>query len=281
MATAALFSCGGQQTFNEYARAGDTIAFAAGMEPDLSKNNVTVTITPSVGADIILNPGDPAIRGIVNLYPDPASSLIVSRETDQDITPTARTYAQTTNFTAGGDKDWFQSTVFIDLPATLPTGTTQIEVTNGLGSSHTSTLEIIPGTGTPHNFNGEFLGPLSADMFESLSRVSHFTVSFTAATLPEAIEINLTHDPDVDNGGVGRAFAINPTGYKKNLMWTDDGINMKAIILPARDGIFDDEQDYKFYVAGNITGLVIADVTGYDNNGAVVAGVAASITQSN
>ncbi len=279
--TLTVASCSGLQSFNEYARAGDTIAVAAGMKPDFSKNNISVTITPSSGPDILLTQGDPAIRAVINLYPDPVSSLIVSRETNQNLTPYALTYANTTTTMAQGDIDWFQTTVFIDLPADLPIGTTNIEISNTQGITTYSTVEVIDGTGTPSVFNAEIAGPLTPVMLESLARVSHYVVSFNATTLPYAIEINLSHDPEAANGGTGKAVAINPTGYKKNLTWSDDGYNMKVILLPAEDLMINSEKDFKFYVAGEITGLNIIDIKGYSIDGIPVQGVTAGITQSN
>jgi len=274
-------SCSGLQTFNEYARAGDTIAVAAGMKPDFSKNNISVTITPSSGPNILLTQGDPAIRAVINLYPDPVSSLIVSRETNQNLTPYALTYASTTTSMARGDIDWFQTTVFIDLPTNLPTGTTNIEISNPQGTTTSSTVEVIDGTGTPSVFNAELAGPFTPAMLASLTRVSHYVVSFDTATLPYAIEINLSHDPDAENGGVGKAVAINPIGYKKNLTWTDDGYNMKVILLPAQDLMINSKKDFKFYVAGEITGLNIIDIKGYGIDGIPVSGITANITQNN
>jgi hypothetical protein len=62
----------------------------------------------------------------------------------------------------------------------------------------------------------------------------------------------------VDNLGVGRAYVVNPIGYIKNASWTDDGTNMKVILLPVRDGEITTMEDFKFYVAGGITGLQFA-----------------------
>jgi len=276
-----IASCGGRQTFNEYARAGDTIAIAAGMKPDFSKNNISAIITPSSGPNIVLPARDPAIRAVINLYPDPASSLIVSRETNQNITPYALTYADFTNDMADGDKDWFQTTIFIDLPIDLPPGTTNIEISNTQGLTASSIVEIIDGSGTPSIFNADLVGPLKRAMLDSLARVSHYVVSFDATTLPYAIEINLSHDPDAANGGTGKALAINPTGYKKNLTWTDDGYNMKVILLPAQDLMINSKKDFKFYVAGEITGLNIIDIKGYSIDGIPVSGITANITQNN
>ncbi|MFN2310416.1 MAG: hypothetical protein ABR553_12055, partial [Gammaproteobacteria bacterium] len=89
----ALFmaGCAGTKTFHDYARAGDTVAVAAGWKHYFVRDNMTVTFTPSVGAPVSYLPSDLRIRTAINFYPDPLASAIVSRETGQDITPSART----------------------------------------------------------------------------------------------------------------------------------------------------------------------------------------------
>ena len=119
-----IYACGGSKTFNDYARAGDTVAVAGGYQPNFNINNISIDITQGVRYNLIYSypQGDPAIRASVNLYPDPLSGLIVSRETGIVLTPFADIYEDviTANFT-NNDKDWYQTTVFVDLPASLPT----------------------------------------------------------------------------------------------------------------------------------------------------------------
>lgn len=281
-----LASCGGLRTFHEYARAGDTVAIPVGMQPDFSKDNITVTITPSSGPQIVLDATDPTIRAVINFYPDPISNMIVSREIGEDITPFAQTYATTALFTANDDKDYFQTTVFVDLPSSpldLPEGLTEIMVSNDTGISHTATLDIISGAGTSNTFNSNFNNGLLLDdaMLDSLARSSHTEVSFDATTLPHAIEVVISHDPDTTAGGTGKATAINPLGYRKNLSWNDDGINMKIILLQSKDGIIDNMNDYKFYISGSTTNLQLVSVNGYDANGNEVPGITTTLTSRN
>jgi hypothetical protein len=118
-----VVGCAGTQTFHQVARPGDTVAIAAGWKQRFSRDNITVTVTSQ---DVNIPPttymsDDPAIRAMTNFYPDPLSSLIVSRQTGQDLTPQARTYATTVGaFTRPhppsleSDKDWWQTTVFIE-----------------------------------------------------------------------------------------------------------------------------------------------------------------------
>ena len=278
-----ISSCGSLRTFHEYARAGDTVAVPVGMQPDFSKNNITVTITPSSGPLITLDVTDPAIRAVINFYPDPISNMIISREVGENLTPFAQSYASAILVTANDDKDFFQTTVFVDLPAILPTGLTQIEIANGTGTSHAATLDVIPGTGVANTFNSNFNGGLLLDdnMLDSLARTSHTVVSFDATTLPYAIEMNLTHAPDSTVGGTGKAFVVNPLGYRKNLSWSDDGINMKIILTQSKEGLIDSINDYKFYISGSATNLQSVSVNGFDINGDVITGVTSMLTSSN
>lgn len=279
-----LTSCGGINSFHEYARAGDTVAVPVGMQPDFSKDNITVTITPSSGPDIVLPATDPTIRAIINLYPDPVSNMLVSRGIGSDTSPFAGTYADSLVVSSNSDKDWYQTTVFLDLPSSLPTGLTQVEINNGLGDTHSITLEIIAGTGTANTFNSNFNGGLvlNPNILDSLARANHNIINIdTVSEIPHAVELTLSHDADDTVGGTGRAFAINPLGYLKNLSWNDDGNSMKIILMQSKDGIIDHMNDYKFYVSGTATNLQIESVQGYDINGDVLAGVTSTLTTSN
>ena len=278
-----LASCGGTRTFHEYARAGDTVAIPVGTQPDFNNGNITVTITPSAGSPIVLNATDPAIRAIINFYPDPVSNMIISREIDENLTFGARDYATGALVTANNDKDYFQTTVFVDLPPTLPVGLTQVEVTNTTGISHSATLDIISGTGAPNTFNSNFNGglKLTAAMLDSLERSNHTTVSLDSTIIPHAIEMTFSHSPDKTVGGTGMAFVINPPGYRKNLTWSDDGTKLKVIMLQSKNGIIDNMNDYKFYISGSATNLQLVSVNGYDVNGAGISGVTSTLVSSN
>lgn len=278
LALGVLSGCAGTRTFHEAARAGDTVALAAGWKQDFKRSNLTVTITPSSGAPVVYGPNDPAVRAVVNLYPDPVSSLVVSIETAQDLTPYARTYGNfiTDNYT-GGDKDWWQAAVFIDLPTTLPTGTATISISNPAGETASSTVEIVSGTGTPNTFRATG-GPLNNNQLASMERVGHYTISFTGSTIPFAIQLDLAHDPDVDHGGAGRAYVVNPRGDLKNTAWKDDGVNLRVILTPAKGTVLGNMKDFKYYVAGGITGLQVVSVKAFDINGNPVTGVTAGVS---
>jgi hypothetical protein len=275
---ALLTGCAGTRTFHDLARAGDTVAVAAGRVEGFSRNNITVTITPSSGSPVVYGPNNPAIRAVINLYPDPVSSLLVSMETQQDLTPAAQTYGgMLLNQIPDREKDWWQTSVFIDLPASLPTGQTWIEISNPAGGYTYSELEIVPGTGSPNKFEANINGPLNANQFASMERLPHFTVGFSGTAVPFAIQVDLAHAPDADNGGSGRAYVINPRGDLKNVTWSDTGTSMRVIITPATTQALSNIHDYKFYVAGGVTGLGVSSVKAVDINGNAVSGVTATV----
>lgn len=267
--------CSGTRPFHEYARAGDTVAIAAGWKENFSRDRITVYITPSDGSpDIVVGPDDPSIRAVVNFYPDPLSSIVVSGRTGQDITPSAQLYGDliNNNFT-NGEEDWFQTVVFLDLPTTLPTGTTNIYMEDPKGASAQSVLEIVSGTGTPNTFSAESAGPLTRGHLAAMERASYYKISFSGSTVPYAIQLDLTHDPDKDASGVGKAYAVNPISGIKNVSWTDDGVSMRVILTPSAGTALTNFNDFRFYVAGGIQNLSTVVTTAYDINGNVVPGV--------
>jgi hypothetical protein len=277
LAVGGLTGCAGTKTFHEVARAGDTVALAAGWKHGFSRDNITVTITPSTGPAIIYGPDHPAVRAVVNLYPDPVSSLMVSRQTDQDLTDGARTYAQTLSQFTGSGADWWQTTVFIDLPASLATGSASIRIANPEGESVRALLTIVEGTGTPAELASNPGGPLNPYQLASLERVPHNTINFAGDSVPYAIEVELTHAPDVDHGGVGRAGVINPRGEIKNLHWRGTGTSLRVILTPAGEPPLANLVDFKFFIAGGIGNLAIANVRAFDIDGNPVPGITASI----
>jgi len=281
--TLSLSACGGLRTFHEYARAGDTVAIAAGMKPDFNKDNISITITPSSGAPIELSADDPAIRGIINLYPDPISSMKMSKELKVNLTPSAQTYANTTFNTANKDNDWFQTSVFLDLPSNLPVGLTQIEITNGLGSTHSATLDIIEGVGISNTFLTDSYGVnVDAVMFDSLARVDHATVRLQSETIPAGVELLFEYAPDTPTGLIGQIFVVNPLGYRKNLQWSDDGSQVRIIMTESKKGVIDNINDYKFYITGGaVNALSFVSLQGFDNNGQKISGVTHTLSSSN
>ena len=77
-----LGGCVGTQTFTTAARSGETVVLAVGWQKTLARQNMTITITPASGAPVTYLPGDARVRGVVNLYPDPRSNLVVDDMTN-------------------------------------------------------------------------------------------------------------------------------------------------------------------------------------------------------
>lgn len=278
-----MTGCAGDFTFHKEARAGDTVALPIGWKPNFRHNNITVYIKESyeTWGDVI-NPEDPSlVQAVVNLYPDPLSSLVVSGRTQLDMTPSALTYSnQVTNTFGNGEQEWGQTTVFLNLPYTMATGEALIEIDDDTGDFVVLKVNIVPGTGTRHDFSAQNLGSLSAKQLTSLERINHKTISFSGTQIPYAIEINLSHDPDVDAdpaNGNGRAYLAAKISNKLSLSWTDDGTSLKAIIMPSNGIQPADIRDFKFYVTGGISGLNINSVSAFDQSGAEILDTVAVI----
>lgn len=275
-----LVGCSGIQSFPSTVRAGDTAVVAAGWKQNFSRDNITVTITPASGAPVVLFTGHPAVRAVINMYPDPLSSLIVSEETDQEITPFAQSYGVAVNFFTGGDKDMWQTTVYIDLPASLPPGLATIDISNTQGDSTSSTVNIIAGTGQPELFEAELNGPLLPMHMEALERIQHYVVSFTGPVVPHAIQVNFNHAADSANGGAGKAYVSNPRGDIKSVLWSDNGFNLNVLLTPTQSQTLLDMQYFKFYVSGGINGLQVNNVVAVDINGNNILGVVADVVSA-
>jgi len=275
-----MAGCTGTQTFGTAARPGDTVALGLGWNQELSRQNLIVTITAADGASYIYNPGDPAVRAIINNYPDPVSNLVVGSQTGQNIVGNETIWGTLIDGSVtGGDKDWSQTVVFLDLPVGMATGiaTVDISTPGGLAIAPIA-VEILAGSGSAHTFTNREGLTISPAHLKSLERASHNTITFQGSTVPYAIQLDIVHDPDVDRGGVGRAYVVNTRGDIKNVSWTDDGTNLRVILLPANNQTPSDLLHFKFYVAGGITGLQNPVVQAFDSNGGVlVSGVTATI----
>ena len=272
-----LVGCSGVQTFPSAARSGDTVIVPAGWKKNFSRDDITVIITPSVGAPITYQPGNTAVRAVINLFLDPLSSLIISGETNQDMTPFGRTYADSVYGFVGGYKDVWQTTVFVDLPDTLPTGFANIEIINSQGSSAESSLEIIEGIGDTELFDADLNGPLSSIQLQAMERVEHFVISFSGSVIPHAIQVEFRHDGTEEIGGSGKTYVSNPRGDLKSISWNDDGNNLRVILMPSQLELLESLNDFDFYVAGGVSNLLLDSILAVDANGVPVEGIVANI----
>jgi len=295
-----LISCAGTKTFHELAMPGDTVAVAAGYRHHFQRDNITVTITDANGATTVYDPGEihpdsgaPAVRAVVNLYPDPLSSWVVSDRTGVQQTPNALTYVMSNLFhNTEGDYDWWQTVVFVNLPVTMETptqamatGEATILIETPAGDNYetyTSTVNVVPGTGQVHHFDAiSKLGArfeMEDQHMQALERVPHATLNLSGTTVPYAIQVDLSHDSDQDNGGLigDKAYISNPVGHIKSVSWNDDGVSTRIIMMPNRDSDITDFKDFKLYLAG-VGGWAVVDTKAFDINGGVVSGVTASI----
>lgn len=283
--TAGLFvlsGCSGTQTFSTAVRAGDTVSHTVGMQTGVSRDNLTITFTPTAGgASTTYLPGDSAVRAVVNLYPDPVSRIIVGGGTGQELGTFANTYnAALENTLANQSKDWWSTMVVFDVPPSLPIGTYNVEMVSNGNVLNTSTVEVVDVGGSPSTFDTHEGGPLLPEMLYSMERAENYSIDFSGATVPYALQVEFLHDPDDTLGGTGRPYVINTRGDILNIAWTDDGTSMRVIVTPARTGLSRMEH-FKFYVAGGITGLIPQLVEAFDIDGNPVTGVSVTANPGN
>ena len=282
-----VFGCAGTAPLNTAYRAGDTVVLGAGWRQTFDRSNLTVTITGSDGSTTVYQPGDPAIRAIIDLYPDPLSYLVVGTRTGLNANYNyGSTYGSQINYNfTNNDPDWWQTSVFVDLPTSLPTGTAYITLKSASGEKYGPTpVQIVAGQGSPSTFSAQLNGSMSPAQLQSLERAPKYTVTFSGGSaLPNALQVDLTHDPSSSAGGTGIPFVVNPRGEMKNISWTDDGTHLRVIILTSGDGTSKDPYltDYqwnyfKFYVTGGITNLQVTSVKAYDSAGNSLSGVTAT-----
>jgi len=270
-----IAGCSGVQTFPNMARAGDTVSVAMGWQKRFKRNNTTVTITPSVGEPVVYQPDDPAIRAIINFYPDPLSNIVIGTKTENDtFFKYGNTYGSliNSNYT-DGDMDWWQTVAFVDLPSTMSEGEANIQLTNSDGDISNSIVNIIEGGGVAGLFNAEGVGPMTSTQLASLERASNFEVSINASVIPYAVEMEFTHTK--------KAIVINPNELK-NITWNDDGSLLKVMILPASSSPLTSLHDFKFYISGEAAieffqDISVQTVKAYDVNGNDIPGVSVSL----
>jgi hypothetical protein len=277
--------CAGLSTFSQSVYSGQTVAIPVGWQPDWSRDNITVSVKEFGASGWIDYPVNSAsIRAVVNLYPDPLSSMVVSNRTGQNVTSYAESYGNNvTNVFTSHSRDWFETVVFFDLPDPMALGVAQIsvdEVANP-GNYVTVTVDII-GTGeVADDLEAEFAGPLQRLHLASLERASHYTVTLSGTgDVPHAVQLDFTHDPDMDHGGgpdAGKAYVVEPISGVKNISWTDDGTKLRVVILPADGNTPASFEDFRFYVAGGIKNLAPDVAPGstqaFNINGGNVTGV--------
>lgn len=278
--------CTGVQTFSQTAYPGDTVAMAIGRQ-DVKFKNATIIITDSSGFSQSFPANDPLVRSWINVYPDPVSKFIVGRETGNNLGSGAWVWGVATGLQVG-ERDLYDTMVFLDLPANLAPGVAVIDI-QVAGTSILAgpvSVNVLSGTGASNPFDIRE-GGLQPQILDSMRRAKHYTISFTGTEVPAAIQVQLSHNPDRENGGVGQAYVASPRGDIMNPTWTDDGVALRVILANAWQKSAEDlavapswQNDpdftwFKFYVAGGITGLQIDNISAFDVNGNPVTGVMA------
>lgn len=275
-----MTGCTATQSFSTAARAGDTVALAIGWNKPVNRNNLAVTFQPSSGAAVTYLPGDIHIRAVVQLPPDPLSQLIVGAETGQDFGKMEGSFLgpYINNYMTNKDAEWNQSVVYVDLPDALSPGSVGITLSGPTGTINGQPIivDVLPGTGAANNFYVPYstTGYAAGYWLPSVERRNYYTVTFAGTTIPNSIQIDLTHSV-----GAAIPWVVNPRGDLKNLSWNDDGsTNLRVMLTPSHGVPLAHMKQFKFYVAGGITGLAVASLVAYDAAGSLVAGITPTIT---
>lgn len=294
IALAVLQGCAAVSTFSTAARPGDTVALATGWNQNVNRANLTAVITDSQGTVVPYSAGDSRVRAVVRLYPDPVSRLMVETATGQSngmALMNGPLIGQTINerYTFS-DADWNQMVVYLDLPSTLAEGIATIALSGPSGPLTNGTsddtpqgqpvivspikVNVLPGVGSSNSFRTQGSGSASLSL-PLLERRSYYTVTFTGSTIPDAIQIDLTHP-----AGTAIPWVVNPRGDLKNAAWHADGsTNLRVILTTSHGEPLADMKHFKFYVASGIplAGLLsVANVAAYDAMGNPVDGVTAN-----
>lgn len=258
-----LSGCTGTKAFTTAARPGETVALAVGWNKNVSRANLSASIQPAGGGNPVpYNVGDPNIRAVFNMYPDPVSRLVVGTETNQSLGYNANVHgASLSSAVTGSDKDMSQTMVLLNLPGSLAIGNATINLYTGVTLLSSHAVEILSGVGAANSFEGQN-GNLSTERLRTLERAAASVVSFsTATTVPHSIYLEVPHA----SGGV--PWVVNPRGDLKNVSWTDTGTVLKIVITPVNGASLPNMSQFKFYISGGLSGLGAATVKAYDVNG--------------
>jgi hypothetical protein len=292
-----IAGCAGEQAFTTSARPGETIAVAVGWYPNLTRSNLTVQITDANGTAVTYNPGEPHVRALIQGYPDPVSKLVVSDRAQVSYAhaglpvfdgsgTNAPTYAalgpsfgNNARSAAGGSNNWLQTIVYLDLPTTLVPGQATVRVLDASGARLTPyeiMVDVLPGASVPINsFTMENLS-LGA-LLRAGEQAPHFNVAFSgpSGVIPHSLQIDFVRTL----GTSGTVWVTHSRGDIQNIMWTDNGSLLKAMLTPAQ-GVTDNLlSDFNFYVTGAVTSLTVNSVKAYDISGNPLSGFTAGIQQ--
>lgn len=285
-----LAGCAGQSAFTTAARPGETIAMAVGWKQALTRNDLTVEITPQTGPLITYNPGDSRVRTLVQGYLDPVSKLIISdragvtypdsglQNNDKasgydDLSPSWAGYVRSQT---GDENDWSDTIIFVDLPTTIAAGAASIRLLSANVQLATPIgIEVLPVAAGPRNHFGmsNYFG-LGA-LIRSAERAPHYIVRFNgpAGVIPHSIQADFARTLAAS----GNAWVTHPRGDIQSTMWSDTGSLIKVMLTPVKGTSVDRLTDFKFYVTGAVTSLTTNSIKAYDIAGNPLSGFSASI----
>lgn len=291
--------CTGIHTFTTSAKPGETISLAAGWQPQLARNNLTVVITPEGGVPITYLPNDHRVRTVFQSYIDPLAKILVADKANvtypgagmpnipqNENNPISfgtlgNGYGGSVRYAAGGTNEWFDTFVFLDLPTTLPPGPATIDLSSGgVPVGNSVTVEVLPG---PPALRNRFLMGGAFDSLygwiRAIERAPHFSVQLTGpdGIIPHSIQIDFTRTL----GQSGNAWVTHSRGDLLNLSWADNGSLLKIMKTPVNGTTTNLLSDFNFYVTGAVTELTVNSVKAYDTTGNLIPGFSANLQYIN
>lgn len=276
--TGFLVGCTGVNSFTTGARPGETIAVAIGYQQKVNRSNLTVNITPQSGTPYTYSPGDTRIRTVFQAYPDPVSKLVVADRAHTSYGTLFPDYiidawGNGARSLTGGDNDWSDTFVLFDLPTDITAGAASLQFTSG-GVNLTPAsipIEVLPGPAASTQpfqyFNGTSPNPAP---YTGAERASHFVVKFTGpeGTIPHSMEAVFSRTLGVS----GDPWVTHGRGDLKNLMWSDNGAELKVMLTPVKGESLTSLQDFKFYVTGSVATVNLISLKAYDAFGNSLSG---------
>lgn len=299
LASLIFAGCTGLQSFTTSAKPGETIALAAGWQPQVTRNNLTVVITPESGAPITYLPGDQRIRTVFQSYIDPLAKILIadkanitypdagwpSYPTNENnpisFGPLSPENGGSVRYATGGVNDWFDTFVLLDLPTTLPPGMATVDLSSdGTPIGNSVTVEVLSGTPAPRNrfVMGGAWNSLPG-WIRSIERAPHFSIQFTgpAGVIPHSIQADFARTLAAS----GNPWVTHGRGDISNISWADNGTLLKVMQTPVTGKTTNLLSDFNFYVTGAVTALTVNTVKAYDINGNPLPGFSASLQYIN
>lgn len=279
-----LSGCSGMYTFTERALPGSTVALVLGAHPRLMRSDVEVRIKASNGVVYKYLPGDARIRYMINAYSDPLSQLVVRDGARMDVEGAYGDLVR--QQITGGDNEWSETFLFIDLPTDIATGQAWISVTSSGASLTRSSigLQVLPGGPVaPNRFLGLAPGPKGGPPVDvamaAMERAPHFVVTLSGpdGLVPHSIQVKFSRSL----GKTGGAWVTQGRGDLKNIMWSDNGSELIVLLTPTKGVPVSDLRDLRFYVSGAVEALDVLDLKAYDMSGNMLSGFSAQLEPVN